>query len=171
MTEDMAQGMRASLVEQARIQCQARRDRVLAHPDIAAKLTKPPLNYSKPEIWNGYIPPATTGALVGARTNSSVVRKALIAICNEVVEREQSPDAPRQQVHPDELPGSITRAQLTKLQILLKECGLDDRADRLSYCLATTDHEVESTRELSKRDAMRVIDALERLKPEIQGGP
>ncbi len=36
----------------------ARRARVLADPELAKELTKPPLNFARPEQWNGYIPPA-----------------------------------------------------------------------------------------------------------------
>jgi len=38
---------------------QQRRAAVLAQPDLAAELTRPPLNFTRPEHWNGYIPPAT----------------------------------------------------------------------------------------------------------------
>lgn len=32
---------------------------MLAHPDLAAELTRPPLNFARPGQWNGYIPPPT----------------------------------------------------------------------------------------------------------------
>jgi|SRR5215471_1980382 len=35
----------------------ARRERVLRYPDLAARLTEPPLNYARPEQWNGFVPP------------------------------------------------------------------------------------------------------------------
>jgi hypothetical protein len=34
-----------------------RRAAVLSHPDLAARLTEHPLNFTRPERWNGYIPP------------------------------------------------------------------------------------------------------------------
>lgn len=65
--------------------CVARRARVLAHPDIAAALTRRPLSYAKPEDWNGYVPPSTWRE----RRNDSPQRVALIELCNAVAEREQ----------------------------------------------------------------------------------
>ena len=37
---------------------QQRREAVLRHEDLAKRLTQPPLNYARPDQWNGYIPPA-----------------------------------------------------------------------------------------------------------------
>lgn len=79
-----------------------RRGRVLKHPDLAAKLTKPPLNYKRPEQWNGYVPPRTDaedecpgcpdrcrGVAHLAAANTSPWRRALIEICHEALQREQ----------------------------------------------------------------------------------
>ena len=61
-----------------------RRGLVLAHADLAAKLTEPPLSFSSPEKWTGYIPPALTaeGAI-----NPSPVRAALAALIAEAEKR------------------------------------------------------------------------------------
>ncbi len=44
---------------EARRAADERRRRVLAHSDLAQRLTQQPLNFSSPEKWNGYVPPAT----------------------------------------------------------------------------------------------------------------
>lgn len=89
--------------EASRIESQARRARVLAHPDLAKRLTEPPLSYTDPARWNGWIPPRTLpedscgGCSSGgrctrdhaARLNDSPFRKALVAIAAEALEREQ----------------------------------------------------------------------------------
>lgn len=61
-----------------------RRRRVLAHPDLAARLTERPLDYTKPEQWNGYIPPEYWAQ---ARNNCPR-RAALLQLLADVRERE-----------------------------------------------------------------------------------
>lgn len=90
---------------------QARRERVLRHPDLAKRLTEPPLSYDRPEQWNGFVPPAEfqdempeglhSSALDGGypnqhgkrtggtRPNRSPRRSALVAICAEALKRER----------------------------------------------------------------------------------
>lgn len=68
--------------------CQAERDRVLRHPDIAARLCERPLGYSRPEVWNGYVPPETWQG----RHNDSPQRKALLEIITAAVEAEKEAD-------------------------------------------------------------------------------
>lgn len=62
-----------------------RRSLVLRYPDLAAKLTERPHNFSAPEKWNGYIPPATdcTGAI-----NTAACRPALLALVTEAESRD-----------------------------------------------------------------------------------
>jgi hypothetical protein len=80
----------------AREQNAERRARVLAHPDIAKRLTEHPLNYSAPEVWSGFIPPAEIGCCLrcGSRDkrNPSPQRRALVAICQAVIDRENQLD-------------------------------------------------------------------------------
>jgi hypothetical protein len=38
---------------------EARRERVLKYPDLAKRLTEPPLSFRTPQDWNGYVPPKT----------------------------------------------------------------------------------------------------------------
>ncbi|GGV91958.1 hypothetical protein [Streptomyces massasporeus] len=65
-----------------------RRGLVLRYPDIAAKLTEPPIGFTSPEKWNGYIPPATdcTGAM-----NTARCRPALLALVAEAERRLHQP--------------------------------------------------------------------------------
>lgn len=69
--------------------CQARRERVLAHPDLAVRLTKPPINFKHPEQWNGYIASAKIERQGRLVDNPSIVRKALIDLCNAVLAAER----------------------------------------------------------------------------------
>jgi len=86
-------------------ECQARRTRVLAHPDLAQRLTEPPLRLVRPECWNGYIPPRTLpdndrvhcGPHGGlrcrdrphrTRVNKSPIRRQLVEIATEAIARE-----------------------------------------------------------------------------------
>lgn len=97
--------------DQAQAANQARRERVLRHPDLAKKLTEPPLSYARPEQWNGFVPPAElqdeapeglhSSALDGGypnqhgkrtggtRPNRSPRRQALVRICAEALKRER----------------------------------------------------------------------------------
>lgn len=65
--------------------CHAERDRVLRHPDIAKRLCDPPLRYSRPEVWNGYVPSETWQG----RHNDSPQRAALLAIITDAVKADQ----------------------------------------------------------------------------------
>lgn len=66
-----------------------RRTRVLAYPDIAARLTQPPLRFTVPEMWEGHVPPAWLPTKEGWKPNTSPARTALIDICKAVAEREE----------------------------------------------------------------------------------
>lgn len=79
-----------------------RRAMVLKHEDLRAALLAHPLNFTRPEQWNGWIPPATVPAAGegadgpttdvghGYKPNRSPRRQALIAIVNEAEQREAS---------------------------------------------------------------------------------
>jgi hypothetical protein len=78
---------------------QQRRASVLAHPDLAARLTQPPLNYARPDQWNGYIPPATVdlGESEALRTVGIGGRGEQVVRFNQLGRRtrgEQENDAP-----------------------------------------------------------------------------
>jgi hypothetical protein len=68
---------------------QERRKRVLAHPDLAARLCQPPLGYGSPEQWNGFIPPRyLPGDALGViRINTAPRRAALAEISAEAMQR------------------------------------------------------------------------------------
>ena len=57
---------------------------VLAHPDLAERLTMPPLSYAKPDQWNGGVPAET----FNGGNNDSPRRAALAGIVEEALSRE-----------------------------------------------------------------------------------
>lgn len=93
----------------SRAESAARRARVLAHEDLAKRLTEPPLRLSNPQRWSGWIPPRTLAedtcaecardrrACRGrphlARVNDSPYRRALVEIAAEALRRETAADA------------------------------------------------------------------------------
>jgi hypothetical protein len=60
------------------------RERVLRYPDLAQKLTEPPLRYANPRQWNGFIPPD----VCGQQLNLSPRRDALWALATEAYRRD-----------------------------------------------------------------------------------
>lgn len=80
----------------------ARRARVLRYPDLAARLTEPPLRFPRPTQWSGYIPPRVLAEDTcprcpagcvnrehTAKVNASPERRALVEIASEALRREQ----------------------------------------------------------------------------------
>lgn len=67
-----------------------RRTRVLKHPDLAALLCQPPLPWTSPEHWNGFVPPRflPSDASGNVRPNDSPERAVLVEICTEAARRE-----------------------------------------------------------------------------------
>jgi hypothetical protein len=74
------QARAAAMVENAR-----RRALVLRYPELAAKLTEPPIRHTTPEHWTGYIAPAYDAETYGGGQpiNTSPIRAALVAILAE----------------------------------------------------------------------------------------
>lgn len=87
----------------------ARRDRVLAHPDLVARMKKAPLRMAEPERWTGWIPPRTdpqeacsgcrryeacTTTQHRARINDSPYRRELVEIAAEALRRETAAEEP-----------------------------------------------------------------------------
>jgi hypothetical protein len=60
------------------------REAVLAHPDLAERLTQPPLDYAQPSQWNGFVPPEQ----FNGQNNDSPRRAALVAIVDEALTRD-----------------------------------------------------------------------------------
>lgn len=83
---DLAEFIRAGMAEGKR-NAAARRALILRHPDIAAKLLLPPLNYKFPEQWAGAMPPENWGGSL----NNAPERKAILAL----VEEAEAADAKR----------------------------------------------------------------------------
>lgn len=85
------------LIKQARAEAHAenarRRALVLRHPDLAERLTQPPINHTTPEHWTGYVPPAhdpeTFGG--GQPLNTSPIRAALARLVDEAERRTAHP--------------------------------------------------------------------------------
>lgn len=71
----------------SRAECARRRSLVLRYPDLAAKLTEPPLRFTTPEHWNGYIPPATWNQAL----NPTPGRAVLLALVEEAEKRQSQP--------------------------------------------------------------------------------
>lgn len=57
---------------------------VLGHPDLAKKLTEPPIGYERPEQWNGFVPPE----LWREQHNDSARREALVELVTEAARRD-----------------------------------------------------------------------------------
>ncbi|MBQ1061311.1 ERF family protein [Micromonospora sp. C41] len=70
--------------------------------------------------------------------------------------------------------GAINDAQQRKLHACLREAGIGSRDEGLAYISDVLDKTVSSTKELSRQDAARVIDRLERFiaqqEPPVDGG-
>lgn len=84
---------------------QARRARVLAQPDLAQRLTCPPLRLSDPSRWSGWIPPKTlaeeacthcehsrrcSGWPHRCKVNDSPARRQLVGIAAEAMHRDSA---------------------------------------------------------------------------------
>lgn len=83
---DLGQTLR-ELVKQAAAADQSRKALVLRHEDLAERLTQPPIDFSRPDCWTGYLAPELLPS--GAR-NTSPIRAALIAIVAEAEKRATS---------------------------------------------------------------------------------
>lgn len=71
--------------------------------------------------------------------------------------------APHVPPAPERPLGDITEAQIRKMMACFGEQGIKSKDDRLSFIAATLEREVLSSKELSKAEAAKVIDALEAL--------
>lgn len=73
----------------ARSECAQRRGLVLRYDDLAARLTQAPFRFSKPEFWNGFVPPAQWGQSI----NSDPSRRVLLELIAEAERRQSRPQA------------------------------------------------------------------------------
>lgn len=72
-----------NLRDTAAAECARRRAAVLRWPDLAARLTEPPISHATPDAWTGYIPPAT----FNGGPNTHPARRALIDLTTEAEHR------------------------------------------------------------------------------------
>lgn len=85
---DLREALRASLAD-AKAACERNRRLVLAHPDLAAQLTQPPCEFSRPEVWTGYIGPEVVDLdrRGDGTRNTSPHRAQLLALVAEAERR------------------------------------------------------------------------------------
>lgn len=57
---------------------------VLGYPDLARKLTEPPIGFERPEQWNGFVPPEQWRE----QHNDSARREALVELVAEAARRD-----------------------------------------------------------------------------------
>jgi hypothetical protein len=63
----------------------------------------------------------------------------------------------------------ITDPQLKKLHVLFSKHGLNERQAGLDWLTAATEREITSSKDLTKREAMKVFDMLENDEPSQEG--
>lgn len=80
------------------------------------------------------------------------------------VERGPAPDAAQWETAPEDQPGSLTDQQLRALHVAFAKIRVNDRADRLAKVAQIIGRSVESSKELSYREAGRVLAELDSLK-------
>lgn len=67
---------------------------VLAHDDLASRLTAPPCSFARPEMWTGYIGPAHIEGRFGEQVlNESPYRAQLVALVEEAERRARTENA------------------------------------------------------------------------------
>lgn len=83
-----------------------------------------------------------------------------LASRDEVAHRqpEEAPQKPRRAAVDDSM---VSGAQLGKIQVLLLALGVEDRDDKLSLVNSLISRQITTSKELSKREAHKVIDALQ----------
>jgi hypothetical protein len=75
-------------------------------------------------------------------------------------EPDLEPPVDAEEVHDEPGAGGITDAQMRMLHASFNEAGITDRDVRLTYCRNLIGRDVESSKDLTKAEASRVIDAL-----------
>ena len=78
----------------ARATAKELRSLVLSYPDLAARLTEPPIGYKRADQWTGYVPPAFDADVGGVvKPNRSPIRAALLEIVTEAAARADTRQA------------------------------------------------------------------------------
>lgn len=128
------------------------------------------IGYSAEEVADGAsgeVPPFDGGPAEAAEQPSTGTRRmSRRRAPAPAPEPEPTEDAPTDHAEnaSDEFPEpGITTAQIRKMGALMREAGLENRADALAYVGARIGRDVSSRNELTKDEASTVIDALEAL--------
>ncbi len=79
--------------------------------------------------------------------------------------RRASPDSPATRDDPN----LLSKPQLSKIVATMNELGMTEKNEVLAFVEATVGTVVESRAKLTKAQASKLIDALEKLKPEVTG--
>jgi hypothetical protein len=93
--------------------------------------------------------PGTTGTPGTAETQPATRKMSRRKPIEQVIEEADPVDEP------------ITNPQITKLHASFGDLGILDRDQKLAYASKVLDHPIDSSRDLTKAEAMRVIDALD----------
>lgn len=86
MATDWAKVFRHARDAQA-VECAEHRRLVLLYPDLAKRLTMPPLDFRTPDLWHGYIPPRMIPVGGGMTQNDSAQRVHIVALVREAMAR------------------------------------------------------------------------------------
>jgi len=86
----------------------------------------------------------------------------------EADEAESTDETVSEEAAEEFVPDPVSESQLKKIAVMFRELGIDDRDDRLAYVQGIVQREIESSKELTKREAMAVIDAQEMRLAEIR---
>jgi len=109
--------------------------------------------------------------------STKVQRKKAEPVAEAEPEFDQAEGAPGADREPAADPDSITDAQMKMLHATFTDKGFRDRDDRLDYVRGVLELDVQSSKDLTKDQASRVIDALSELsdvdveqEPTYEGG-
>lgn len=94
----------------------------------------------------------------GPKVKRTTVQRATVAPEPELETRVTAQQIP----NPPSDPDGITPEQVKKMATVMGKLGLNDRNTALTYVADVIGHEVESRNDLTKDEASRVIDSLER---------
>lgn len=125
-------------------------------PGGAGGETEPPGSAEKPKrTARRRSPVKGSGARSGADTSETTEHRS--AANGPEPELDEPPPEPTGNNQP------ITRDQLTKLQAIFSDNGLNERDTRLRICSQLAERELASANDLTKAEAITLIDALESL--------
>lgn len=120
------------------------------------------LAYSVEELEDEQQPTRAVTREVAAPASTTRQRKSTAAPApKEPPLKAEAPAEPEPQPEATEIPPEpITKAQLTKLHVLLQEAAFTDRELALEFYADTTGRPVESSKDLTKEEASAIIERL-----------